>query len=122
MSNVLMVIMPKMEVVFLSQFFVVENITNRQVNAQDVLMDISSKVENVFTQLSESIQLVKNTVQADFVTNVLWVTTFLTTDALKSIISVQSSITQDRFVLNVIIKLLKVPDVFEIRRDRKSVV
>lgn len=115
MFNVLMVIMPKMEVVFLSQFFVVENITNRQVNAQDVLMDISSKGENVFTQLSESIQLAKNTVQADFVTNVLWVTTFLTTDALKSIISVQSSITQDRFVLNVIIKLLKVPDVFEIR-------
>lgn len=108
--------MQKMEVAFLSQFFVVENTTNKQVNAQDVLMDISSKGDNVFTQLSELIQLAKNTVQVDFVTNAPWVTTFLATDALKSIISVQNSITQDRSVLNVIIKLLKAPDVFEIRR------
>lgn len=75
MFNVLIVTMQKMEVAFLSQFFVVENTTNRQVNAQDVLMDISSRVENAFTQLSESIQLARNTVQVDFVTNVLWVTT-----------------------------------------------
>lgn len=49
--NVLMVTMPKMAAVFLSQFFVVENITNKQDNVQDVLMDISFKEENVFTQL-----------------------------------------------------------------------
>lgn len=110
-----MVTMPKMEAAFLFQFFVVENITNKQDNVQDVLMDISFKEENVFTQPLESIQLVKNTLQVDFVINVLWVTTFLTTDVPKSTISVQSLITQDQFVLNVIIKLLKAPDVLETR-------
>lgn len=113
--NVLMVTMPKTEAVFLFQFFVVENITNKQDNVQDVLMDISFKEENVFTQPLESIQLVKNTLQVDFVINVLWVTTFLTTDVPKLTISVQSLITQDQFVLNVIIKLLKAPDVLETR-------
>jgi hypothetical protein len=59
----------KMEVVLQFQFFVEENTANKQVNALDVLMDTSFKEENVFILLLESIQLVKNTLLVDFVTN-----------------------------------------------------
>lgn len=113
--NVLMVTIQKMEVVFQCQFFVEENTINKQVNVQDVLMVISFKEENVFIQLLELMQLVKNTLQVDFAISVHWVTTFLTTNVLKSTISVQSLITQDQFVHNVTTRFLKEQDVFEIR-------
>lgn len=67
--NVSMDITAKMEVVLQFQFFVEENTANKQVNALDVLMDTFFKEENVFIPLLESIQLVKNTLLVDFVTN-----------------------------------------------------
>jgi len=113
--SALMVIIQRMEIALQSQFFVEANTINKQVSVLDVLMDISFKMEPASIQLLESIKLVRITQQVDFATDVHWVTIFLATNVLKLIISAQSLITQSQYVLNVIIKLLKGLDVFEIR-------
>lgn len=99
-----------------SQFlsFAVENTTNKQANAQDVLMDISSKVESVFTQLWDLISLVKDTPWVDFVKNVHLDITFTIMSVHKLIISAQSSIIQDQYVRNVTTRPLKELDVCEL--------
>ena len=113
--SALMVIIQRMEIALQSQFYVEANTINKQANVLGVLMDTSFKMEPAFIQLLESIKLVRTTQQVDFATDVHWVTIFLATNVLKLIISAQSLITQSQYVLNVIIKLLKGPDVFDIR-------